>query len=139
MNILRLLGQAGLYGKDAPVRHEAKRRGIKTVMQELIYRAGGLIEHGRRRVLGLGANDRSAQAFARLHGDLFAACGQAQPPPDHLSVPSARQARFTRRRGVRQRSTPPPQSTTSPRDRQPPTLQHRAFDSYAETQRLSDR
>ena len=75
MNILRLLGQAGLHGKDAPVRHAAKRRRIKTVMQELIYRAGRLIEHGRRRVLGLGANDRSAQAFARLHGELFAACG----------------------------------------------------------------
>ena len=75
MNILRLLGHAGLHGPDAPVRHEAKRRRIKTVMQELIYRAGRLITHGRRVVLGLGANDRSAAAFARLHGELFAACG----------------------------------------------------------------
>jgi hypothetical protein len=75
MNILRLLGQGGLHGPDAPVRHEAKRRRIKTVIQELIYRAARLIEHGRRRVLGLGANDRSAQAFVRLHGALFAGCG----------------------------------------------------------------
>jgi len=75
MNILRLLGQGGLHGPDAPVRHQAKRRRIKTVIQELIYRAARLIEHGRRRVLGLGANDRSAQAFVRLHGELFAACG----------------------------------------------------------------
>ena len=76
MNILRLLGQAGLHGPDAPVRHEAKRRRIKTVMQELIYRAARLIDHGRRRILGLGANDRSAQAFARLHGQLaLAGCG----------------------------------------------------------------
>ena len=67
MNILRLMGQAGLQGPDAPVRHAAKRRRIKTVMQELIYRAGRLIEHGRRVILGLGANDRAAKAFMRLH------------------------------------------------------------------------
>ena len=70
MNILRLMGQAGLHGPDAPVRHPAKRRRIRTVMQELIYRAGRLIEHGRRLVLGLGANDRAASAFERLHAQL---------------------------------------------------------------------
>ncbi len=74
MNILRLMGQRGLLGPDAPVRHSAKRRRIKTVMQELTYRAGRLIEHGRRLILGLGANDRAAKAFARVHGELFAAC-----------------------------------------------------------------
>ena len=73
MNILRLMGQRGLLGPDAPVRHPAKRRRIKTVIQELIYRAGRLIEHGRRLILGLGANDRAAKAFARLNGELFAA------------------------------------------------------------------
>ena len=73
MNILRLMGQAGLHGPDAPVRHAAKRRRIKTVMQELIYRAGRLIERGRRLVLGLGANDRAAAAFVRLHGQLAGA------------------------------------------------------------------
>ncbi len=72
MNILRLMGQRGLLGPDAPVRHPAKRRRIKTVMQELIYRAGRVIEHGRRLILGLGANDRAAKAFARLNGELFA-------------------------------------------------------------------
>jgi len=70
MNILRLMGQAGLHGPNAPVRHAAKRRRIKTVMQELIYRAGRLIEHGRRVILGLGANDRAASAFERLHWQL---------------------------------------------------------------------
>ena len=74
MNVLRLLGQAGLHGADAPVRHPAKRRRIKTVMQELIYRAGRLISHGRQLILGLGANDRAATAFERLHGELIAAC-----------------------------------------------------------------
>lgn len=73
MNILRLMGQAGLHGPDAPVRHSAKRRRIKTVMQELIYRAGRLIAHGRRIVLGLGANDRAATAFERLHRQLAGA------------------------------------------------------------------
>ena len=47
MNILRLPGQGGLLGPEAPVRHAAKRRRIKTVMQELIYRAGRLIQGGR--------------------------------------------------------------------------------------------
>ena len=73
MNILRLMGQRGLLGPHAPVRHPAKRRRIKTVMQELIDRAGRLIETGRRIILGLGANDRAAKAFGPLHGELFAA------------------------------------------------------------------
>ena len=73
MNILRLMGQRGLLGSDAPVRHSAKRRRIKTVMQELIYRAGRLIEHGRQLILGLGANDRSGATFARMHVQLAAA------------------------------------------------------------------
>jgi hypothetical protein len=72
MNILRLMGQRGLLGPDAPVRHGAKRRRIKTVMQELIYRAARLIEHGRRIVLGLGANDRAATVFMRLHAQFAA-------------------------------------------------------------------
>jgi len=73
MNILRLMGQSGLLGPQAPVRHDAKRRRIKTVMQELIYRAGRLIETGRRVVLGLGANDRSAAVFKRMHHALAGA------------------------------------------------------------------
>jgi hypothetical protein len=71
-NILRLMGQRGLLGPDAPVRHPAKRRRIKTVMQELIYRAGRLIEHGRQMVLGLGAHDRPAAVFMRLHAQFAA-------------------------------------------------------------------
>jgi Transposase DDE domain group 1 len=72
MNILRLMGQAGLHGPDAPVRHPAKRRRIKTVIQELIYKAGRLIKHGRQRALGLGANDRAAAVFMRLHAQFAA-------------------------------------------------------------------
>ena len=72
MNILRLMGQRGLLGPDAPVRHPAKRRRLKTVMQELVYRAGRLIGHGRQLILGLGAHDRSAPAFMRLHAQFAA-------------------------------------------------------------------
>jgi hypothetical protein len=75
MNILRLMGQAGLHGPDAPLRHKAKRRRIKTVIQELVYRAGRLISRGRQMIVGLGANDRAAQAFIGLHGQLAAASG----------------------------------------------------------------
>ena len=75
MNILRLIGQGGLTGPDAPVRHPAKRRRLKTVLQELIYKAGRLIEHGRQLILGLGANDRAAAAFVRMHKQLQAASG----------------------------------------------------------------
>ena len=67
MNIVRLMGQQGLLGPNAPVRHPAKRRRIKTVMQELVYRAGRIITRGRQMILGPGATDRSAAAFMRLH------------------------------------------------------------------------
>lgn len=75
MNILRLMGQAGLLGSDAPVRHAAKRRRIKTVMQELIYRAGRLASSSMAGassvILGLGANDRGQglPAVARRTAD----------------------------------------------------------------------
>ena len=49
------------------MRHSAKRRRIKTVMQELIYRAGRLIDSGRKLILGLGANDRAAKVFKQMH------------------------------------------------------------------------
>ena len=73
LNILRLMGQRGLLGSDGPVRHSAKRRRIKTVMQELIYRAGRLIDSGRRLILGLGANDRAAKVFMQMHLELAGA------------------------------------------------------------------
>ena len=73
MNILRLMGQRGLLGPDAPVRHSAQRRRIKTVMQELIYRAGRLIDSGRKLILGLGANDRAAKIFMQMHLELAGA------------------------------------------------------------------
>ena len=46
-NILRWIGQNGLLGPDAPPRHRAKRRRIRTVMQELMYLAARLIHTGQ--------------------------------------------------------------------------------------------
>lgn len=70
MNILRLIGQNALIGKDAPLRHAAKRRRMKTVMQEIMFKAGRMIKHGRRWVLGLGANDSAHAVFERLYRQL---------------------------------------------------------------------
>jgi len=67
MNILRLMGQNALIGKDAPLRHAAKRRRIKTVMQEIMFKAARMIKHAGRWVLGLGANDRAHTVFERLY------------------------------------------------------------------------
>jgi transposase InsO family protein len=53
-NILRWMGQHALLGPDAPVRHPAKRRRLKTVMQELMYMACRLVSSGRRLYLRFG-------------------------------------------------------------------------------------
>ena len=70
MNILRLIGQNALTGKDAPLRHEAKRRRMRTVMQDLMFKAGRMVKHAGRWVLGLGANDSAHTVFERLYGQL---------------------------------------------------------------------
>jgi len=53
-NCLRLLGQLGLTGDIAPIRHPAKRRRLKTVLQEIMYRAAKFVAHARRLVLDFG-------------------------------------------------------------------------------------
>ncbi len=70
MNILRLIGQNTLVGKDAPLRHKAKRRRMKTVMQEIMFKAGRMIKHAGRWVLGLGVNDSAHTVFERLYRQL---------------------------------------------------------------------
>lgn len=65
MNLLRLIGQNTLNDPDAPVRHAAKRRRIKTVMQELMFKAARMLHHAGRWVLGLGASDRGFAVFER--------------------------------------------------------------------------
>ena len=65
-NCLRLLGQLGLTGEISPVRHPAKRRRLKTVLQEIMYRAAKYVEHARRLVLDFGRT-------AKMHADIFCA------------------------------------------------------------------
>lgn len=55
-NCLRLIGQLGLTGHISPVRHPAKRRRIKTVLQEIMYRAAKVIKQARAFVLDFGRN-----------------------------------------------------------------------------------
>jgi len=66
-NILRWIGQNGLTGTDAPLRHKAKRRRIKTVMQELVYLASKITETGRRLKMSFGKFCRSRVIFDRLY------------------------------------------------------------------------
>jgi len=65
-NCLRLIGQHALLGDDAPVLHPAKRRRLKTVIQELMYLAASVADHARRTVLGFVAHAAAFRAFKRL-------------------------------------------------------------------------
>ena len=73
LNLLRLIGQHTLHGPDAPLRHDAKRRRIRTVIQEMMFKAARMIRHAGRWVLGLGANDRGFAVFDRHYGQLGSA------------------------------------------------------------------
>ncbi len=73
MNLLRLIGQNTLNEPDAPVRHAAKRRRIKTVMQEMMFKAARMIKHAGRWILGLGESDSGFAVFERHYGQLKAA------------------------------------------------------------------
>ena len=64
-NVLRLIGQHTLLGDDAPLRHPAKRRRLKTVIQELITVAARVLTHARRIVLDFGAHCPAFTAFNR--------------------------------------------------------------------------
>lgn len=73
MNLLRLIGQNTLNEPDASVRHQAKRRRIKTVMQELMFKAARMITHTGRWVLGLGQSDPVFAVFERHYRQLSTA------------------------------------------------------------------
>jgi hypothetical protein len=67
-NVLRLMGQSALLSEDAPVRHTAKRRRLKTVMQELIYMSAKLVAHARQKFLSFGRHCPAFVVFERLYG-----------------------------------------------------------------------
>jgi len=62
-NMLRWIGLIGLTGEISPVRHPAKRRRLKTVIQELMYRAARLIATGRRLKLRFSRHCAGYRAF----------------------------------------------------------------------------
>ena len=53
-DVLRLMGQSALLSSDAPVRHSAKRRRLKTVIQELITVSAKVVKHARQTALNFG-------------------------------------------------------------------------------------
>ena len=67
-NVLRLIGQSALLSDDAPVRHPAKRRRLKTVIQELITVSAKLLKHARQTVLNFGRQCPAFVVFQRLYG-----------------------------------------------------------------------
>lgn len=70
-NILRFIGQTGLIAPFGPVRHSAKRRRIRTVIQELIYLAARLISSGRRLKLRFSRHCPAFPAFVALYSRLL--------------------------------------------------------------------
>jgi hypothetical protein len=66
-NILRAIGQLGLVSGETPVRHPAKRRRIKTVMQELMYLAARLVRTGRRMKLVFSRHCPAFEAFQTVY------------------------------------------------------------------------
>lgn len=69
-NILRWIGQNGLIGPMAPIRHRAKRRRIRTVMQELMYLAARVVRTGRRIKLAFGRQCQVKPIFDQLYARL---------------------------------------------------------------------
>ncbi len=75
LNMLRLMGQNTLLGPKSPVRHGAQRRRVRTVMKELMFKAGRLIRHAGQWWLGLGRQDKGYEVFAAYYGILKAQPG----------------------------------------------------------------
>jgi len=68
-NILRWMGLRGLLGKHAPIRHPAKRRRLRTVMQELVYLAARVVRSARQMTLRFSHHCPGYQAFRQLHAE----------------------------------------------------------------------
>ena len=69
-NLLRWIGQNGLIGAHAPPRHKAKRRRLRTVMQELMYIAARLVRTGRRLCLTFSRHCPAFAAFNQVYDKL---------------------------------------------------------------------
>ena len=67
------INEMGLLGQFAPIRHPAKRRRIRTVMQELIYLAGRLLSRSRRLIVRFSRHCPGFAAFKEVYGQLVPA------------------------------------------------------------------
>ena len=72
-NVLRWIGLEGLIGAHSPVRHPAKRRRLRTVMQELIYLAAKFGQRSRQLRLRFSAHCPAFPALKRVNAALAAA------------------------------------------------------------------
>jgi hypothetical protein len=66
-NILRLMGQESIKQNDAPMRKMAKRRRIRTVIQNLILIATRVVRHARKTYLNLGRSNPWDRTFQRIY------------------------------------------------------------------------
>lgn len=69
-NLLRWIGQNGLLGPGSPKRHPAKRRRLKTVMQELMYVAAYFVRSARSLKIVFGHGSRSVDNYRKLYQKL---------------------------------------------------------------------
>ncbi|VAW85352.1 Mobile element protein, partial [hydrothermal vent metagenome] len=69
-NMLRFIGLVGLMGKNSPVRHTAKRRRIKTVLQELMYLAARVMKRSRQHWLRFSKHCAAYSAFGQIYRHL---------------------------------------------------------------------
>jgi hypothetical protein len=72
-NILRFIGQTGLIAPFGSMRHSAKRRRLRTVIQELMYLAARLITTGRRLKLRFSRHCPAFTAFSAVYSRLVPA------------------------------------------------------------------
>jgi hypothetical protein len=66
-NILRLIGQQSLQSGDTPLRREAGRRRICTVIQNLILIASRVVSHARKKILNFGRSNGWILPFIRIY------------------------------------------------------------------------
>ncbi len=69
-NMLRFIGLVGLIGENSPVRHTAKRRRIKTVLQELMYLAARVMKRSRQHWLRFSKQCAAYSALGQIYHHL---------------------------------------------------------------------
>ena len=66
-NILRMIGQESLGKKDTPMKHNVRRRRLRTVISNLVMMASHVTGHARRIMIGLGQSNVWRFAFSRIY------------------------------------------------------------------------